>query len=128
MRLVGYNHLISNKREWNNCFIKNNREILLDLADFALQEQPEDNLMVAISRACYNGSYTMAAKPIKSLELHYTMIQFLITRFTQLSTTFFHKILQLSDENDLPEDFHQKSPNSNLCSCILWHSMENKDH
>ena len=22
-RLVGYNHLISNKREWNNCFIKN---------------------------------------------------------------------------------------------------------
>ena len=25
-----------------------------------------------------NGSYTMAAKPIKSLELHYTMIQFLI--------------------------------------------------
>ena len=24
-RLVGYNHLISNKREWNNCFIKNNQ-------------------------------------------------------------------------------------------------------
>ena len=22
-RLVGYNHLISNKREWNYCFIKN---------------------------------------------------------------------------------------------------------
>ena len=53
------------------------KEILLDLADFALQEQPEDNLMVAISRPRYNGSYTMAAKPIKSLELHYTMIQFL---------------------------------------------------
>ena len=33
-----YNHLISNKREWNNCFIKNNQEIFLDLADFALQE------------------------------------------------------------------------------------------
>ena len=40
-----------------------------DLADFALQEQPEDNLMVAISPAWYNGSYTMAAKPIKSLDL-----------------------------------------------------------
>ena len=38
----------------------------------------EDNLMLAISRAWYNGSYTMAAKPIKSLELHYIMIQFLI--------------------------------------------------
>ena len=34
--------------------------------------------MVAISWPWYNGSYTMAAKPIKSLELHYTMIQFLI--------------------------------------------------
>ena len=54
-------------------------KILLDLADFALQEQPEDNLMVAISRAWYNGSYIMAAKPIKFLKLHYKMIQFLIT-------------------------------------------------
>ena len=26
--------------------------------------------MVATSRAWYNGSYTMAAKPIKTLELH----------------------------------------------------------
>ena len=34
--------------------------------------------MVSISWAWYNGSYTMAAKPIKLLELHYTMIQFLI--------------------------------------------------
>ena len=52
--------------------------MLLDHANFALQEQAEDNLMVAFSWAWYNGSYTMAAKPIKSLELHYTMIQFLI--------------------------------------------------
>ena len=41
--------------ERNNCFIKSNLEILLDLADFALQEQPEDNLVVAISRAWCNG-------------------------------------------------------------------------
>ena len=54
---------------------------MLDLADFALHEQPEDNLMVSISRAWYIGSYTMAAKPIKSLELHYTVIQFLIIGF-----------------------------------------------
>ena len=40
---IGNNHFISNKREWNNCFIKNNQEILLDLADFTLQEQPEDS-------------------------------------------------------------------------------------
>ena len=44
--LIGYNHLISNKLK---CFIKNNQDILLDLTDFALQEQTEDNLMVTIS-------------------------------------------------------------------------------
>ena len=40
------NHLISKKCEWYDCFIKSNQEILLDLADFALQEKPEDKLMV----------------------------------------------------------------------------------
>ena len=81
---VGYNHFISNKREWNNCFIKNYQEILLDLANFALQEQTEDNLMVAISQAWYNGPYAMAANyPIKSLELHYAMIKFLIILYVQ---------------------------------------------
>ena len=38
--------------------------------------------MIAISRPWYNGSYTMASKPIKYLELHYTMIQFLIIGYT----------------------------------------------
>ena len=78
-RCVGYNHLTYPANASGIIvLLKNNQEILLDLADFALQEQPENNLMVAISRAWYNGSYTMAAKPIKSLELHYTMIQCLI--------------------------------------------------
>ena len=27
-RLVGYDHLVSSKREWNNCFIKNAPKIL----------------------------------------------------------------------------------------------------
>ena len=62
----------------NNCFIKNHQQILLNFADFAWLEQPEGNLMVAISRVWYNGSSTIAAKPIKTLELYYTMIQFLI--------------------------------------------------
>ena len=52
--------------------------MLIDLAYFALQEQVEDKLMVAISWPWYNGSYTMTAKPIKTLELRYTIIQFLI--------------------------------------------------
>ena len=57
------------------------------MLDFALHRQPEDKLMNAISRAWYNSSYTMAAKPIKTLELHYTMIQFLIKyNITQFQT------------------------------------------
>ena len=32
-RLVGYNHFISNKRECNNCFIKNAHKISLNLPD-----------------------------------------------------------------------------------------------
>ena len=59
--------------------MKSQIESKQNLFDFALQEQPEGNLMVTIPRAWNNnGSYTMAAKSIKSLELHYTMIQFLI--------------------------------------------------
>ena len=64
--------------------IKNHQQILLDFADFAWLEQPEGNLMDAISRVWYNGSYTIAAKPIKTLELHYTMIQFLIKKYILL--------------------------------------------
>ena len=79
-RRVGYNHLISNKRECNNCFIKNHQQILLDFADFAWLEQLEGNLVDAISRVWYNGSDAIAAKPIKTLELRYTIIQFLIIK------------------------------------------------
>ena len=51
------------------------------MAGFAQQEQPEDHFNDPYPRAWYNSSYTMAAKPIKSLELHYTMIQFLIKEY-----------------------------------------------
>ena len=80
---------MSNKRQLNNCFIKNNQEILLDLADVTLQEQQKDNLMVVISQAWYNGSYTMAAKPIKSLELHDTMAQFLTIHDRHSTISFY---------------------------------------
>ena len=52
--------------------------MLLDLADFALQKHLQDDLMVTNFRVWYNSSHTMAAKPIKSLELDYTMILFLL--------------------------------------------------
>jgi len=34
-----------------------------------------------ICSAWYNSSYTMATKPIKFLEMHYTMTQFLINNY-----------------------------------------------
>ena len=37
--------------------------MLIDLADVVLQEQPEDNLMAAISRIWYNGSYMYTMQP-----------------------------------------------------------------
>ena len=66
-------------------FKKKNQEILLDLADFALHEPPQNSVMVAVSQAWYNGSYTMATKPIKFLKLHYAMIQFLIKKFYSMT-------------------------------------------
>ena len=68
---------------------ENNQEILLDLADFALQEQSENNLMEAISWAWCNGSYNMTAKQIKSLELCCAMIQFLIMTNILTTSVFF---------------------------------------
>ena len=47
--------------------------------------------MVVSSRAFYNGSYTMAARPIKSLELHYTMIQFLIKVYILIHNFYYRK-------------------------------------
>ena len=49
-----------------------------------------------ICRACtwYNGSYTMATKPIKFLELHYTMTQFVIKLHRQEGTLLLNKLLQ----------------------------------
>ena len=44
--------------------LKKHQQMLLDFADFAWLEQPEGNLMDPISRVWYNGSYTIAAKPI----------------------------------------------------------------
>ena len=41
----GYNHLISNKREWNNCFIENAHKISMNLPGFILLEQTEKSLM-----------------------------------------------------------------------------------
>ena len=105
-RRVGYNHLISNKPEWNNCFIKNNHQISLrfclvlfrkilswtakrfsSAAIVSLRGKKFQNFSCCadaypyhICRAWYNGSYTMATKPIKFLELHYTMTQFLINK------------------------------------------------
>ena len=81
-RRVGYNHLLSNEREWNNCFVKNSHENSLNPAGL-VKNFPLDDFSYHICRAWYNdGSYTMDAKPIKSLELRYPMSQILIIRYS----------------------------------------------
>ena len=73
---VGYNHFISNKHEWNNCFIKKlpkNQPILILFSILSRRVQ-----LPYLEIAWYSGSYTMMANPIRALELHYLMIQFLI--------------------------------------------------
>ena len=54
----------------------NNQEISLRLADSISQGRPEEDLMAIILWAWYNGCYLMAAKPIKTLELHYSVTSF----------------------------------------------------
>ena len=83
---VGYNHLISKKRQWNNCFIKNAHKISKILPDFICKNSRfsagfkfrADAYSYHIWRVWYNGSYTMVTKPIRALELHCPMIQFFI--------------------------------------------------
>ena len=80
---VGYNHLISNKGIF---FIKNAHKISRILPDFIWKNNRfsacfwlwADAYSYQIWRAWYDDSYTMMAKPIRALELHYSMIQFLI--------------------------------------------------
>ena len=50
--------------------LKNTHKILRILSDFICA----DAYSYDIWRAWYNGSYTMMAKPIRTLELHYPMI------------------------------------------------------
>ena len=82
---VGYNHHISNKRERNNCCIKNAHKTSRILPDHICKNNRfsayflfwADAYSYHNWRAWYNGSHTMMAKPIRALELYYPMIQLL---------------------------------------------------
>ena len=77
MRLVDFDYFISNKREWNNCFIKDADKISRILLNF-ICKKTDFQLVFHIWRAWYSSSYTIMAKPIRALELNYPQIQFLI--------------------------------------------------
>ena len=64
---VGYNHLVSNKHEWNNS-TKTNHKNSLNLTELVSLFP-----LTRICGACYNGPYTMALNQLKTLELHYPM-------------------------------------------------------
>ena len=85
---VGYNHLISNKREWNNCFIKNAHKISWNLPTLFV-ETTDFQLVFEQKRTVTKfGERAIMAQPIRALELHYPMIQFLIIPVTLLKTIF----------------------------------------
>ena len=92
-RRTGYNHLISNKRGWNKCFIKNTPKIQkTEIKYIKTKSLPQNHRYPCyIFRACYNSSNGMMVKPMKTLDLHYPMIQFLrianILSDTLISTT-----------------------------------------
>ena len=86
---------------------------MLDFADFAWLEQREGNLMDAISRVWYNGSYTMAAKPIKRWNCinkrHYYSFK-IFPRFWLVKTTriIHHKQLLLTKNSVILNQWRQK--------------------
>ena len=57
-RRVGCNYLVSNNREWNNCFIKSNHEKSLILSDLVIFSFPPDTHSYRICGAWCNGPYT----------------------------------------------------------------------
>ena len=92
--------------EWNNCFIENNREKSLNLADFPLTRTLTIFSSVG-GHVKISGSHTMNAQPIKTLELSYPMNQFLIN-------TSMHDRHELRRCKEL--NFLGSSPS---CCCIL---------
>ena len=66
---VCYDHLVSNEREWNDnyCFIKNNIEKSLNLADLVIVFFSPDAYSCHICGVWYNGSYAVAGKPIRTV-------------------------------------------------------------
>ena len=67
---AGYNHLIYNKRLWNNCFVNNAHKISRILTNFICKNNRfsayflnwVDAYSYHLWRAWYKGSYTMMAK------------------------------------------------------------------
>ena len=56
--------------------------LFVKTTDFQLVFNFEQTRTITIFGEHGNGSYTMMAKPIRALELHYPMIQFLIIELT----------------------------------------------
>ena len=93
----GYNHLISNKREWNNCFIKNAQKILRILPDCICKNNRFSACTVyTIFGEHGNGSCTMMAKPIRALE-------FDSQKYSNDSTSLLN-----SHQNRFPLDFFHR--------------------
>ena len=65
-------------RDRNNCFIKNAHKISKILPDFIFSLFLNFEQTRTVATFGEHGSYTMLTNPIRALELHYPIIQFLI--------------------------------------------------
>jgi len=72
-RQLGYNYLMSNKREYNDVLTKTPSKYR-KLKN--LKRTKKYALAYHICRTWYKGQYTMMAKPINIVEFHYSMTHF----------------------------------------------------
>ena len=73
-RRVGCNHLITNKQRVESGISKNAYKIMDKYSLYYFAQQKTRCLLIFPEHGILNSSYTMMAKPIKTLELHYPMI------------------------------------------------------
>lgn len=73
--------------------IKTNQGILLDFADFILRKRPEYDVMAAIVGCGIVADILSLLEPIKTLQLHYPMMQFSTTCY-ELETHWIENAMQ----------------------------------
>ena len=79
-----------------------------------------------IWRAWYNGSYTVMAKPIRALELHYPMIQFIVMGDSKHELSTRTRLYYLSITATSPQTATFFRPQGGRCGEVRLYSRTEK--